>query len=407
MGESAVKQESVERLKRLLGFLERDPRNLQLVSDAAETALAAGDAVQAKQLIQRGLELAGGDNTGARFGFGNLLLAAHDYPAARALFDEMTAVMDHPAVRYNLAYAQFAEGMAVEALETLRQIPESQRTELPQYDLLLGKSLYYSLHYEMALEPLDRYLQKAPDDREGLALKAMVLFDAGQSVAAAALAKRVLGAFPDDLLAHLVLGSIALHENDPVSARAHLQQVVTLQPENGRAWSGLAFTDLRETKLVDARDHFVTAVRYMPNHLGTWHGLAWTQLLLGDLEAARAAATSAMELDRTFSENHGTLAVILIMDGRLDDAEQAIKRGLRLNPQSAASLYARGLLLGARGDAESGKKLIERIYVGAGMQKDAVRIAEALIQFRPGMGQVPVPVVERKAGGPSRKPRKK
>jgi tetratricopeptide (TPR) repeat protein len=382
LAEEVARQEFAAKLVRLLGYLDRDPNNVSLLADAAETALRAGDAEQAKALIGRGLAAAGKDQD-ARFRFGNLLLAAQEYAGAHRLFAEMADSLPHPAIYYNLAYAQVGESLFEDAVASLQKIPEGQRAELPQYDFLFGKALYYGQQAEAAVEYLNRYLKSVPEDREALGVTAMAMLDAGQMVAAKALANRLLGLAPDDAMGHMTLGSLAVLEKDPATARPHLEFVVKQYPDFGRAWSALGFTDLQEIKLEQAREHFRIAVQSMPNHLGTWHGLAWAAFLLGDMQAAHSAVASAMDLDRTFSENHGTLAVLLILEGRLDEAEQSIKRGLRLNPQSAATLYARGLLLAQRGDPESGKKLIERIYTTAGMKEEAAKIAEALIGFRP------------------------
>ena len=372
-----------ERLNRLLGFLEQDPGNWQLINDAAAEAIRVGDSDRARSLIDRGLALAGLD-AGRRFALGNLMLANQDASRAEALFAELAQQGGlHPALSYNLGYAQFEQGRYADSIATLRQIGDAEVVQAPQRDLLLAKAFYFLQDLDAALEHIDRYLRGSKDDQEGLGLKALMVFDMGKPAEATAVASRLLALNPNNAYGHLTLGSIALEQKQPAVAKAHIEQTLAQQPLMGRAWSVLAFADLQQNQLEAGQAHFDKAVRYMPNHLGTWHGLAWTQLLLGNITAARQAVDSAMALDRNFAENHGTLAVIQVLCGQLDEAETSIKRGIRLDPKSPSSQYARSLLLAERQQPEASKRLIERILTEAGM-KDAAAIAAAAVNFRPG-----------------------
>jgi len=371
------------RLQRLLGYVAADPQNTQLLADAAQEALRLGDAAQARSLIERGLGASAGD-TAKRFHFGNLLLAAGDYAGAEGLFAGLAdEIGPKPPVVYNIAVALFGEKRYVEAIERLQGIAEAGQRELPQFELLLAKALYYDQRIEGALEHIDRFLQGAPNDREGLQFKSLIAYDAGAAVAAEAVARRLLSAYPDDAIGHLVLGSIAVDQRNPELARQHIQQSLARQPDLGRAWSMLGFANLQETRLDVACGDFEHAVQHMTDHLGTWHGLAWARLLLGNLPGAHEAVNRAMAVDRNFSENHGTLAVLEVLEGRFEEAETSIKRGLRLDRKSPSSNYARSLLMAERGEPGASKKLIERILTQAGIA-DAERIAELAVGFRPG-----------------------
>ncbi|WP_029920456.1 tetratricopeptide repeat protein [Nevskia soli] len=362
-----------EKLRRLLGYLAVDSRNSRLLIDASDAALEFGDFEQAKSLLERARALEP-QNGALRFRFSHILLAGGEYEAARTLLLDLTATEGgaHPAFLYNLAYAQFGCDRMAEALATLKCIPPSGQPQLPQYALLLAKTLYFSGQVVQALEPLRAYLRRPPSEIQERGLCGLILFDndngSGNVELAHTLAKEALSTNLADPFAHLVLGSIELGRQQPEAARPYLLSLVEAQPTWGRAWSALGYMELLNLHLTKARVHFQKAVQYMPNHVGTWQGLAWTEILLKDFAAARAAVQSAMALDRTFSENHGTLAVIEIFDGRPELAEPEIKRGLRLDPKSPSSQYARSLLLTRMGDEEAGNKLIQRIVKDSGLQ---------------------------------------
>lgn len=369
-----------QRFERLTTYLARDPGNLMLLEEAADAALLCGLKTEAMILLDRALVIEPASPS-LQFKKGKVLLATQDYPGAAAAYQQMVDAGNyHPAISYNLAYALFASGQPVEALKQLDSIAPAWHKELPQLELLYARTLHRLQDHEQALRHADAYVGLNPGDPEGQGLKALLLYDSGENDLAASIAHELLVKRERDPMAHLVLGSIALEVRDGTEAEAHFRQVVDDDPSAGRSWSGLAFAMLLQSRLDDAVGHFETAVRYMPDHLGTWHGLAWARIMQRDFDGARAAVDAAMALDRTFSENHGTLAVLLVLQGRIPEAETEAKRGMRLNPRSAASHFARSLLLAHGGDAAGSRRLVNKILAGSGLQSQE-GIAETILSM--------------------------
>jgi len=105
------------------------------------------------------------------------------------------------------------------------------------------------------------------------------------------------------------------------------------------------------------------AVIAMPDHIGTWHALAWTELLLGDITAAEKSYQSGYDLDRNFADSHGGLALIHALKGRKEEAEQSIKRALRLNSTCITAHYAQTLLLADAGqENEADSRLADILH---------------------------------------------
>jgi len=67
-----------------------------------------------------------------------------------------------------------------------------------------------------------------------------------------------------------------------------------------------------------------------------------------------------MALDRTFSETHGGLAVLHILQGRLDIAEPEVKRALRLDPKCFSGRFAQSLLL-SKSDPAQAQAIVQGI----------------------------------------------
>ena len=97
----------------------------------------------------------------------------------------------------------------------------------------------------------------------------------------------------------------------------------------------------------------------MPDHIGTWHALAWCQLMEGDLAGAKRSFDKAFALDRTFGETHGGFALVHALRAERKEAEESIKRAMRLDPQGRTARYAQSVLLMDAGRVEEARQLID------------------------------------------------
>jgi Flp pilus assembly protein TadD len=86
--------------------------------------------------------------------------------------------------------------------------------------------------------------------------------------------------------------------------------------------------------------------------------LAWCQLLLGNLAAAQTSYEQAFALDRGFGETHGGFAVLHALRGNVAEAEAAITRARRLDPNGRSAVYAQALLLLADGRDDEAAALV-------------------------------------------------
>jgi Tfp pilus assembly protein PilF len=110
-----------------------------------------------------------------------------------------------------------------------------------------------------------------------------------------------------------------------------------------------------------ARSLLERASTNMPDHIGTWHALAWCQLLQGDLAGAKRSFDKAFALDRTFGETHGGFALVHALRSERKEAEESIKRAVRLDPQGRAARYAQSVLLMDEGRIDEARKLVDSI----------------------------------------------
>jgi tetratricopeptide (TPR) repeat protein len=286
---------------------------------------------------------------------------------------------DSPAVRHDLAFAQLCQGRAREAAEALAPV-FSQAQPIPaECHLLQARILHRQGHLTEALEATERALASGGVDADTLGERALILLDLGLRDRALAAALECLSRYPAQVEAAIVSGTLALWSGRVAEAEDAFTIALRHNPKAGRARSGLAQVRMLSGELATARDLFVEAVREMPDHIGTWHALAWCQMLLGDPDAAGDSYQRAFALDRAFGETHGGMAIVHALLGRTLEAEQSIRRALRLDPQGRNALYAQSLLLMAQGHDTAAGQIIAPLLREAGAGgDDPVRLLKQL-----------------------------
>ncbi len=130
----------------------------------------------------------------------------------------------------------------------------------------------------------------------------ILLFDCGVPTKAEHILREVVKRAPDDVAAHLLIGTISHADGRHADAEAALQKVVALDPRNAEAH----------------------------NRLGA--------LLLerGELEQAHAHFLQAVSIDGDFAEAHCNLGVVSIRRHRVDDAIAHYERALSIKPLAEA-----------------------------------------------------------------------
>lgn len=357
---------ALSKLSRLQGFLEADPDNANLLADVSDLALDCGDLLAARAAASRGLELQPGNPS--------FLMRLCSASIAEGNFDEALSItgqlldagVDHPAVRYNRAYAMVCMRRFAEARELLQALHAEQA--LPaQVGRLLVRTLHYLGEVDEAIAIAQGYLEVDPQNGELAGMLGLLYVDANQLPEAKAWAQRALSLAPDKLDALLAASTVALGAEDTEAARALALRALAIQPRNGRIWSNLGLADMLDFELSAAHENLKQAVHYMPEHIGTWHLLGWVQLLQKDIDAAEASFKQALSIDDNFGETHGALAAVSAMRGDWARADEYAKVARRLDPESMNSRYAQVLRLQRDGRHD----LVERMFDAALRTREA------------------------------------
>ncbi|MEK6789604.1 MAG: tetratricopeptide repeat protein [Pseudomonadota bacterium] len=348
------------RLTRLLGFLARDPGNLRLLQEALSLVIASGDSQQARQLIEH-IEAHPIEDATVWAQMAHLQLLLRNFAAAGEYGDKaIQAGISHPAVLLNTAYGHFYSGHYDTCAAILAKLTAQDDASADTL-ILHARALHHLALPEQAEPLVMRALQRDPEHVEAKGLLALLLHERDRNDTALHLAHEVLAHDPNQLDALLACGSVHVEQSNMAAARKAWRHTVAVHPTCGRAWSGLAQVEFHELEFADAEEHLKTAVTYMPDHIGTWHLLAWIYILRGDSAQARSALEQSYALDRTFGETHGGLAVVDVLDGKLEAAQLGIRRALKLNPDGMSARYAEMLMLQKAGKPEEAQALVQQV----------------------------------------------
>ncbi|HEX8223885.1 MAG TPA: tetratricopeptide repeat protein [Allosphingosinicella sp.] len=348
----AAEAAAPSRLDRLLPLLEADPANLSLLADAAETALAEQRPEVAADLLGRYAAIAPLPPRETNLA-GLAALQTKRYDRAADLFGELVeAGVDDPAVRFNLAWACAMDKQFDRSLELLDD--DLART-LPQAAMLQVQLLHDRGEFDDAARRAREYVEIHPDYAPLMATVSVLALDVEDAELAAACAAKG-GEHPDALT---TLGTLALGDERATEALDLFDRALDRNPQVPRAWVGRGLARLMTGQSPDAAADIDRGAEMFGDHLGSWIAAGWAHFVNNDLASARARFETALELDDTFAETHGSLAVLDLLEGNAEGAREKSEIALRLDRQCYSAALARSMLAAGAGDQEMARRIYE------------------------------------------------
>lgn len=359
------------RLSRLLGFLEDDPDNLNLIADTANAALDESALNQVGELVARYRALAGVPPS---------LLNVEAIAAMRQgrLSDAQAAFQalrdtghDHPSVRFNLAWLAALEERHEDALALL---DDDVVAAVPRAGALKVQSLHHLDRIEDALAVGRAMTEVQPGNNHLLGALSVAAMDADDFELARHYAMQADGG--SDALT--TQGLISLNDDAPAAAIDLFNRALVEHPDAPRAWLGKGLSLLAQGDAEGAAPCLDKGAEIFGDHLGSWIASGWTHFIRKDLDAARRSFETALTHDDNFAETHGALAVLEIVDGDIDSARKRADIALRLDKECFGGILARTLLLEMDGKPEIAAKIRQRA-MNMPMGIDGKTLAQAMI----------------------------
>jgi len=363
----------------LLTFIERDPRNLPLITDAANSAFGDGAYGLANSLIgqYRAVAPLSGPMKNLE---GMVAMALQDYAGAAATFAELRAEAgEDPALKFNLAWAKAMMDDYAGALELL---DEDAVNASPQAPVLKIHAMHHLAIYDDALSEGERLAERFPDNQALMGALATLALDAEKPALAAQYAQRA-GTNPEGRAAR---GFLALGEYEAEQSLVLFDEAIAEQPGNPRAWVGKGLGLLASGDAKAGAAAIDKGASLFNDHIGSWIASGWAHFAYADNAKARESFERALSIDPNFSESHGGLAVIDILDGRLDDAKRRCEVALRLDRNSLGGALAKSLLLEKEGHSNAAER-VRQIAFATPIGPNGQTLAQALVAMSTRLGR--------------------
>jgi Tfp pilus assembly protein PilF len=135
-------------------------------------------------------------------------------------------------------------------------------------------------------------------------------------------------------------------------AKVWLNRALQDDPGNVRALAHLGNIHLSEQRYDLAAESFARAVELRPNQPHLRHGLITALFALGEYQAGLAHSQAAMSLEPDRATHRATAGLLWLGLGRVEEARQALRRAIELDPAEPA--FRRALdQVGEAGDLEA------------------------------------------------------
>ncbi|MBP2161158.1 MULTISPECIES: lipopolysaccharide assembly protein LapB [Asticcacaulis] len=362
---------SQDKLSRLLGYLDHDSGNLNLIAEAASTALEAGQAAKTIDLLGRYEAI-----TQLPLALLNLrgmaALRLDRFDDALEVFEVLfLALPDEAAIRFNLAWSATMLGNDRRAADVL---DEATLSAVPGAAALKVQALHRQGLLEEALELGTGLAEQYPQDEGLLGALSLVAIDSQMPELALAYASKSAGT-AEGLS---TLGMLTLQKNNIDDALNYFESGLSARPDSARNLLGKGLALMAAGNVHDGADYLDKSAAGFGNHLGTWIASGWAHFAKGDHAKARTIFEHALALDDTFSESHGALAVLDILDGNIAGARDRTETALRLDRRCFSGALAKSLLFAHDGDDESAQR-VRQLTLNTPVGDSGSTISDAMV----------------------------
>ncbi len=199
----------------------------------------------------------------------------------------------------------------------------------------------------------------AARDADYLLLRASLLLAVGRVGEAKTDIDEMLRRDPGDGRGYALRSVIAVAENDNQTALVDARRGVELSPSSAPAKIALSYALQANNQISEARDTLLQAVAQQPDDALAWARLGELELMLGDREAALAAAQRAASITPNLSRTQLVLGFNALALFRNGEAQAAFERAITLDSADPMAHLGLGLARISAGDLTAGRRDLE------------------------------------------------
>jgi tetratricopeptide (TPR) repeat protein len=284
----------------------------------------------------------------ARSHLASVLLTQHRFADAERLLRELLRETEtDPGLSFNLGLSLYYQQRWPEAEECFAKA-QAHGLATPDCYAYLARCRHYAGDMTEAIRLCQLWVDSARD-AESRGYLALLHMDSGNVVEATKVAEDVLKSSPDDTNAGLVVGTASIEAQEIARASEQFERILAREPDNARAWLGVGLARLYQQQHAESVAALERATQLIPDSVGIRVTLGWATLTARDVVRAEQVFRDSLDIDRTFGEAHGGLAVALALQTRVDEAREAIKRACGLDPNGFGAVFAQTIILKLHG----------------------------------------------------------
>ena len=353
MSETPEFEDVSPKITSLLTFLKSDADNLNLLSDIADLALNEQRPDIARAMLKRFNAISPMPEKEMHMA-GLAAMQSDDFEEAANIYQILRDGRDDaPGLNYNLAWSLAKVDRLEEALSFL---DEPTVSELPQAASLEIQLLHRLDRFAEAEDRVKVHRVLHPTDPDVNAVISVFAIDS-EDVTLAKVSAKAAGEHTD---AYSTMGTLALLEEDRGEAKDYFERSLDLNGQNARSLVGLGLVHLGGADSSTATTFIDKGAGLFGDHIGSWIAAGWAHYIKGDLETSKSRFEAALALDANFSESHGSLAVIDVVQNRPVEARRRIRTALGLDQKCFSAILAQTLLLSAQGQPDQARALFDK-----------------------------------------------
>lgn len=220
-------------------------------------------------------------------------------------------------------------------------------------------------HRSVALRCFEQALKHAPDLNVAHKNLAFAYVNEGRYHEAMPHLNQVLTRQPDLIDAHNLMGICLAETGNPEEAIAQYQAGLARKPDVPELHNNLGNTLKAQGKPEEALQHYQRAIDLRPRYAEAHNNRGSTLMMLGQLKESLACYREAIRLKPDYAEAHNNLGVALADLHENDEAIESFQQAISLRPDHAETHRNAALLLLMQGRLEEGWAEYEwRLHAG-------------------------------------------
>ncbi|MDB4969238.1 MAG: Tetratricopeptide 2 repeat protein [Myxococcales bacterium] len=323
--------------------LDLKPGYYQAMAGLARLYRAEGNRTRAQELVEKSLELRPYDIE-MREMFGEILWENAELDRALAELEKVVAVApNHLQARRTLALVYAAKGATNDLAAELERITQLAPEDV-DVRLDLGSAYQRMGDNVKAITSYEEVLKKDPKNVQALKFVGDCYRRGKEPDKAIAAYQRVMKIAPSDPRPYFLLGAVYQETGNDNKAEQVFQDAQQFKRYLGEAWTNLGAIAYRRGDLSKATWYLSRAVVKAPTRPKGHYNYALLLSAKKERDKALDELKIAGDLDPQDPEIRYLAGVILLRQGRLDDAKQMFEEALKRQPQHADAKHNLALL---------------------------------------------------------------